>query len=81
MADPHHTDSSDYQRGTMEISEQVSTWALFMGLSKWCSLVLAAILVWLVVWFCTPAGFLAGFVSGVVLFGAGFVFLKSGSSH
>lgn len=81
MADPHHTDSSDYQRGTMEISEQVSTWALFMGLSKWCTLGLSAILAWLVVWFCTPAGFLVGAAAGVVLFGAGFFFLKSSSSH
>lgn len=81
MADPHHTDPSDYQRGSMEISEQVATWALFMGLSKWASLALTAILVWLVIWFCTPAGFIAGAVAGVVTFGAGFFFLKSGSSH
>lgn len=81
MADPHHADSHDYQRGEMAIGEQASTWALFMILAKWGSLITAASLTLLTVWFCTPAGFFAGLISGVVVFAAGFAFLKSGSSH
>jgi hypothetical protein len=69
--------ASDYHRGEMDIQEQVSTFNLVMGMSKWGSLVLAAFLLFLVLWFCTPAGFLAGFISGGVLLALGIVLLRS----
>jgi len=59
--------ASDYHRGEMDIQEQASTYALFMGMTKWGSLALAALLVLLVLWFCTPAGFVPGFISAAVL--------------
>lgn len=81
MADPHHADHDDYQRGTMEISEQVATWKLVQVLFSWGSLGVAVLLLMATIWFCTPAGFFAGLIAGLVLFAAGFLFLRSGGSH
>ena len=69
--------ASDYHRGEMDIHEQVSTFNLVMGMTKWGSLILAAFLLFIVIWFCTPAGFVSGFVSGVVLLALGIVMLRS----
>jgi len=69
--------ASDYRRGEMDIQEQESTFQLVMGMTKWGSLVLASFLLFLVLWFCTPAGFVSGFVSGAVLLGLGIVLLRS----
>jgi hypothetical protein len=52
--------ASEYHRGEMDISEQAATYGIFMLLTKWGSLAIAALLVLLVLWFCTPAGFLVG---------------------
>ena len=52
--------ASAYHRGEMDISEQAATYGIFMLLTKWGSLAIAALLVLLVLWFCTPAGFLVG---------------------
>ncbi|WP_421933153.1 aa3-type cytochrome c oxidase subunit IV [Phenylobacterium sp.] len=68
--------ASEYHRGDMDISEQVATFNLFNGLTKWGSLVMAALLLLLVLWFCTPAGFLGAFISAAVLAGLGVVFLR-----
>ena len=82
MADQHadHAEHA-YVHGSMEISEQVSTWHLFLFLAKWGSLLTAAILVVLTVWFAVGAGFVAGAISGVVVFGAGFFALRSKPAH
>ena len=73
--------ASDYHRGDMDIHEQVSTFHLVMNLTKWGSLVLAALLLLLVLWFCTGAGFMGGLFSGVVVFVLGALFLRSGGGH
>ena len=85
MADPHHaTDAADhdadaYQRGSMTIEEQASTWKLVQGLFSWGSLSIASMLLFLVLWFRPGGSFFMGLICGVVVFAAGFVFLKSGS--
>ena len=68
--------ASEYHRGDMDISEQVATFNLFNGLTTWGSLSIAAMMVLLVMWFCTPAGFVAGFISAAVLTVLGVVFLR-----
>ena len=75
--------SPDYHRGEMEISEQVKTYHFVMGMTKWGSLALAAALLWLVLWFCVPgAGFLAGFITAVVVTAIGiFVLREKGDAH
>jgi hypothetical protein len=70
--------ASDYHRGEMDIHEQVATFKLIMGITKWGSLLIATFLVTAVLWFCTGAGFLAGAISGAVLLGLGITFLRSG---
>ena len=49
--------ASEYHRGDMDIHEQTSTYHLFVMLTKWGSLALTALLVFLVLAFCTPASF------------------------
>jgi hypothetical protein len=73
--------ASDYHRGEMDISEQTATFALVMGITKWGSLVIAAGLLALVLWFCTGAGFLAGAIAGFVLLVLGIIFLRGGGGH
>lgn len=75
--------ASEYHRGEMDISEQSATYAVFMALTKWGSLAIAAALVLLVLWFCTPAGFVPGFISAVVVSVIGVIVLrdKPGEGH
>jgi hypothetical protein len=68
--------ASEYHRGEMDISEQVATFNLFNGLTKWGSLFLVAFLTLIVLWFCTPAGFVAGFISAAVVAVIGVVVLR-----
>ncbi|HEY8573102.1 aa3-type cytochrome c oxidase subunit IV [Phenylobacterium sp.] len=67
---------SDYHRGEMDIHEQQSTFHLVMGITKWGSLAVAVSVLWLTMWFCTPAGFLGGFVAAVVLTVVGIILLR-----
>ncbi|MDO9587259.1 MAG: aa3-type cytochrome c oxidase subunit IV [Brevundimonas sp.] len=80
MADPHHV-SDAYVRGSQEIREQESTFEAFMGLTKWGSLILAALLVFLTLWFQPGGSFVSGLITAGVLAVAGFFFLKSGKKH
>lgn len=61
------TKGGDYTRGEMIIEEHERTYAGFLKMTKWGSLYLAALLVLLVLWFCTPTGFLGALISAVVL--------------
>ena len=69
--------AGDYHRGEMDIHEQAGTYKAFLAVSKWFSLLLAASLVTLVIWFCTKGGFLAGAITGVVILVLGFLALRS----
>lgn len=80
MANSH--DSHDaYVRGSQEISEQKSTFDAFVGLSKWGSLVIAAGLLFLTVWFQPGGAFIPAFISAAVLLVVGFFILKSPKKH
>lgn len=68
--------ASEYHRGDMEIQEQVSTYHLFVSLAKWGSLTFAALLVFLVLWFCTATGFLGSAAVGGVIAVAGYFILR-----
>ena len=80
MADPHH-DSDNYVRGSQEISEQEATFDAFMGLTKWGSLIIAAVLMFLTLWFQPGGSLVTGFITMVVMLVAGYFFLKSGKKH
>ena len=57
----------DYTRGEMIIEEHEKTYEGFLKMTKWGSLYLAALLVMLVLWFCTGTGFIGAIISAVVL--------------
>jgi hypothetical protein len=61
------THSGDYTRGEMIIEEHEKTYAGFLKMTKWGSLYLAALLLMLTLWFCTPAGFIGALVAAVVV--------------
>ena len=69
--------AAEYHRGDMDIHEQQATWRLVMGLSKWGSLTIAALLVFLVLWFAADVGFLSAFFTAAVVVVLGIVFLRS----
>jgi hypothetical protein len=80
MADPHHA-SDSYDRGSQEISEQESTFSAFMGMSKWGSLIIAVLLVFLTLWFQPGGSLMTAVITAVVLSAGGFFMLKSPKKH
>jgi hypothetical protein len=81
MADPHASGDTSYQRGSQEISEQVSTFHLVMGLTKWGSLAIAAVLAFLTIWFMPGGNFFAGLIVAVVMIAVGVLALREKKSH
>ena len=78
MADPHHAESPDaYVRGSQEISEQASTFHAFIGMSKWGSLGIAAVLMFLTLAFQPGGSLVGGAITAVVILVAGWFLLKS----
>jgi thiamine transporter ThiT len=75
--------ASEYHRGDMDIHEQVATFHLVMNITKWGSLIIAAGLLTVVLWFCTSAGFLTGLIAGVVVLVLGIALLRErgGEGH
>ncbi len=86
MADhPAPTEAADhdadaYVHGMMPIEEQTATWALVQGLFKWGSLAVAALLLFLTLWFQPGGSFVGGFLAAAVLMVAGWFFLKGGKA-
>ena len=58
---------ADYHHGDMDIQEHVATFDGFVKLTKWGSLYLAGLLLLLVLWFCTPTGFLGALIVAIVV--------------
>lgn len=83
MADPHNapTAHDDYVHGSQEISEQAQTFHAFIGLAKWGSLLTAAIVLFLTIWFQPGGSFVGGAISALALLIVGWFFLKSGKKH
>ncbi|MDI7774278.1 aa3-type cytochrome c oxidase subunit IV [Asticcacaulis sp. EMRT-3] len=75
MADPHDS-SDDYVRGEMYIHEHQASYHLFNALTKWVSLHIAVLLVFLVLLTSTKAGFITAFICAAIVAVAGFYFLK-----
>lgn len=72
--------SGDYNRGDMTIQEQARTYHVFLLMAKWGSLALAVGLIFLILWFCTNAGFLGGAVTAAVVLAAGIAVLRDRSA-
>lgn len=74
-----HDAHADYNRGDMAIQEQVHTYHLFILMAKWGSLATAVGLIFLVLWFCTTAGFLGALVTAIVVLAVGIAVLRDRS--
>ena len=68
--------AGDYRRGEMDIQEQAATYAAFGKMTKWGSLAVAVLLLFITLLFCTPAGFAGSAIAAVVLLVLGVVSLK-----
>jgi hypothetical protein len=68
--------ASDHHRGEMDIAEQVSTFELFNTLTKWGSLVVGSLVLFLTLWFCTPAGFGGAAITAVIVVALGVTLLR-----
>jgi len=60
-----------FHHGGMDIREQRSTYDFFMGLTKWGSLAVAALVLFLTLAFCTPAGAGGAIVISVIVLALG----------
>jgi hypothetical protein len=58
---------ADYHHGDMDIQEHEQTFDGFVKLTKWGSLYLAAALLLLTLWFCTPTGFIGAVIAAAVV--------------
>jgi hypothetical protein len=75
MADHH--DHSDYKHGEMNINQHKATYAAFGNLTKWGSLIIAVLLIFLVLLTSVPgAGLMGAGFAAVVLAGLGWLVLK-----
>lgn len=77
MADPEH---EHYEIGTMQIDEQRATYDFFTGMTKWGSLALAALMLLLVLWTSTGAGWLGSILAAVILLALGIFLLREKKS-
>lgn len=62
---------STFHHGDMDIREQRSTWDFFMGLTKWGSLAVAALVLFLTIAFCTQMGVGAAVVVSIIVLALG----------
>lgn len=76
-----HDHHGEYHRGEMEIAEQASTFDAFMGLTKWGSLAIAALLVFLILTFATGAGVFTAFLVTAVFAALGVFVLREKKSQ
>jgi hypothetical protein len=53
----------------------------FMLGLKWTVFTLASLIVWLTVWFATPAGFLSGLIAGALVLIVGAYAMRHGLAH
>ena len=72
MAEADHA----YHRGEMDIHAQASTFHGFIGMVKWCSLAIAAAVLFLATWLCAHAGFLQAAILAVIVIAIGVLLLR-----
>ena len=64
-----------------DILSHAATYHRFMLGVKWVAITLGTMIVFLVLWFGTDAGFIAGLVGGAVVFAAGVLAMRFGLAH
>ena len=68
--------ASDYHHGEMDIHAQAQTFHAVMIGTKWASLAVAVGVMFLTLWFCTPAGFGTAFITAVIVLAIGIFALR-----
>lgn len=68
--------AGDYHRGEMDIHEQAATYAAFGKMTKWGSLAVATLLLFITLLFCTKAGFFGSAIAAAILLAVGVFTLK-----
>jgi uncharacterized membrane protein (DUF485 family) len=63
-------------RGDMDIQAHQASFHAFILMSKWGSLAVAVTVLFLVLWFCTAAGFGAAFLCAAIVAVLGFLALR-----
>lgn len=66
-----------YHHGDMDVREQRSTYDFFMGLTKWGSLLVAALVLFLTLEFCTDFGLAAAAIASIGLLVVGVFALRN----
>jgi len=57
------------------------TYHMFNVLMRWCALHIAAIIVFLTLWFAAGAGFWGGLISGIAVFALGYMLIIRHEEH
>jgi hypothetical protein len=68
--------ASDYHHGEMDVHAQQQTFQSVMTMTKWASLAIAVSVLFLTLWFCTPAGVGTALLSAIVLAAIGVFALR-----
>ena len=55
---------AEYKKGSMDIHEQEASFALFMGIAKWGSLITVVTLLFFIVWICVKG---AGLITAALI--------------
>jgi hypothetical protein len=71
----------DYKPGDMDVASHRDMYRLFNFLLNWGGLTLATLLSFLVLLLCAHAGFLPSAIVAVVVFAAGFFWLRRPKAH
>ncbi|WP_255567840.1 aa3-type cytochrome c oxidase subunit IV [Brevundimonas sp. PAMC22021] len=74
-------DAQAYVHGSMPLNEQHATYGLFMNLTKWGSLGVAALVLFLTLWFHPGGNLIAAVICAAVLIVAGIIALKTKPEH
>lgn len=67
--------------GPAELAVHSTNYHRFMLAVKWFGIHLAALLALLTLWFCTPAGFVAGLIAAIVVVAVGAYAMTHGLNH
>jgi hypothetical protein len=77
----HTSDIPESIRPDVENNVHAQTYHRFMLGVKWMAIHLAVLLVFLILWFCTSAGFFAALIAALIVLGAGIYAMTHGLAH
>jgi ATP/ADP translocase len=78
---PYDADGGEYHRGDMEIVEQRATYDVFMGMTKWGSVAVIVLVLFLTLTFATGAGWLTALIVSLVVLAASIFLLREKKDH